>query len=81
MIDPRAFAGLDAFQQQMDAVTAQCRASKPTTLGQTVRTPGERGLNLKAQSAQTGVSLYPTVMPMLSPWADKLKVSLPNPWA
>jgi L-lactate dehydrogenase len=78
MIDPRAVAGLEAFQQQMDAVTAQCRASKPATAGQAVRTPGERGLNLKAQSVHTGVSLYPTIMPMLSPWADKLKVSLPQ---
>ncbi len=77
MIDPRAFAGLAAFQHQMDAVTAQCRASKPATHGQAVRTPGERGLHLKAQSAQTGVRLYPSIMPMLAPWADKLKVSLP----
>jgi L-lactate dehydrogenase len=77
MIDPRAFAGLEAFHHQMDAVTAQCRASKPTILGQAVRTPGERGLNLKAQSTHTGVNLYPNIMPMLSPWADKLKVGMP----
>jgi len=78
MIDPRAFAGLAAFEQQMDAVTAQCRASKPAKPGQTVRTPGERGLHLKARSAHTGVNLYPPIMPMLEPWAHKLHVPMPQ---
>ena len=79
IIDPRAFAGAEAFAHQMDAVTAQCHASKPAPGGQTVRMPGERGLQLKAQSAQNGVALYPNIMPMLTPWAAKLAVPLPQP--
>ena len=81
IIDPRAFAGSAAFNRQMDHVTAQCHASKPAHAGQAVRTPGERGLKLKAQSAHTGVALYPNIMPMLAPWAAKLAVPLPMPCA
>lgn len=79
IIDPRAFAGAQAFARQMDHVTAQCHNAKPARSGQAVRTPGERGLQLKAQSAQTGVALYPNIMPMLEPWAAKLSVPLPQP--
>jgi L-lactate dehydrogenase len=42
-----------------------------------VRTPGERGLKLKADSASQGVALYPNIMPMLLPWAEKLGVQTP----
>jgi LDH2 family malate/lactate/ureidoglycolate dehydrogenase len=79
IIDPRAFAGAAAFNRQMDAVTAQCHASKPARADQPVRLPGERGLQRKAQSTQTGVALYPNIMPLLAPWAAKLAVPLPQP--
>jgi L-lactate dehydrogenase len=79
IIDPSAFAGAAAFNRQMDAVTAQCHASKPARADQPVRLPGERGLQRKAQSAQTGVALYPNIMPLLAPWAAKLAVPLPQP--
>jgi hypothetical protein len=42
-----------------------------------VRTPGERGLKLKAGSASDGVALYPNIMPMLLPWAEKFKITVP----
>jgi hypothetical protein len=44
-----------------------------------VRTPGERGLKLKAGSGREGVALYPNIMPMLLPWAEKLQVAAPSP--
>jgi L-lactate dehydrogenase len=78
IIDPRAFAGTQAFNRQMDQVTAECHASKPARAGQPVRTPGERGLKMKAESALNGVALYPSIMPMLAPWATKLSVPLPQ---
>jgi L-lactate dehydrogenase len=43
-----------------------------------VRTPGERGLKLKAGSASEGVALYPNIMPMLVPWAEKFKIAVPS---
>ena len=79
IIDPRAFAALPAFNTQMDALSAQCHDSRPAQAGGWVRTPGERGLALKAASAAQGVALYPNIMPMLQPWADKLKVLAPQP--
>jgi LDH2 family malate/lactate/ureidoglycolate dehydrogenase len=78
IIDPRAFSGQSAFNTQMDEVSRQCHASRPAKADRWVRTPGERGLKLKAGSASEGVALYPNIMPMLLPWADKLKVAAPQ---
>ena len=69
IIDPRAFAGLDAFTRQTSTVAAQCRGSRPATPGKPVRTPGERGLTLTAAQMETGVALYPTIMATLATWA------------
>lgn len=77
IIDPRAFAGLDAFTRQTGAVTQRCRASRPAQPGTPVRTPGEHGLQLAAQQRERGVTLYPSIMPALEPWAAKLGVALP----
>jgi len=78
IIDPRAFSGIDAFNRQMGAVAHQCHASRPAQPGRTVRTPGERGLGLAQQQRERGVKLYPSVMPALQPWAQKLGVMLPK---
>jgi L-lactate dehydrogenase len=81
IIDPAAFNGLAAFTRQTDKVTELCHASRPSQPGQPVRTPGERGLTLaKAQKAE-GVALYPSILPSLQPWADKLGVATPTPLA
>lgn len=77
IIDPRAFAGLDAFTRQTTAVTDQCRASRPASEGTRVRTPGEKALALSDQQMKEGVALYPAIMPMLAPWAAKLGVEVP----
>lgn len=78
IIDPRSFAGLDAFTRQTGAVTQRCRASRPAKPGTPVRTPGEHGLQLAAQQREQGVALYPSIMPALGPWAAKLGVPLPS---
>ena len=62
----------------MDHVMTRCKSSKPAQQGETVRLPGERGLQHKALSQQQGLQLYPSIMPALSAWAEKLKVSLPQ---
>ena len=79
IIDPRAFGGIDAFNRQMGAVTRQCHASRPAQPGRAVRTPGERGLELAQQQRECGLELYPSVMPALQPWAQKLGVAIPKP--
>jgi LDH2 family malate/lactate/ureidoglycolate dehydrogenase len=77
MIDPRAFAGLDAFNRQTGAVTQKCHASRPAQEGSPVRTPGEKGLALAKKQREAGVALYPSIMPSLEPWAKKLGVAMP----
>ena len=79
IIDPRAFAGLDAFTRQLDTITDRCRASRPAQAGKPVRTPGENGLKLSVEQLQGGVALYPSILPMLAPWAEKYGVAPPEP--
>ena len=78
IIDPRAFAGLDAFTRQTGAVADQCRASRPAVAGQPVRTPGERGMTLAAGQIENGVALYPAIMASLTPWALQFDVPVPQ---
>jgi LDH2 family malate/lactate/ureidoglycolate dehydrogenase len=77
VIDPRAFAGLDAFTRQTGAVAQQCHASRPAREGSPVRIPGEKGLALAKKQRDEGVALYPSIMPSLEPWAKKLGVAMP----
>lgn len=77
VLDPRAFAGLDAFTRQTGTVADACHASRPRTPGEPVRLPGERGLLLAEQQQAEGVALYESILPGLAPWADKLGVALP----
>jgi L-lactate dehydrogenase len=77
VIDPRAFAGLDAFTRQTGEVVRQCHASRPAREGSPVRTPGEKGLALAKKQREEGVALYPSIMLSLEPWAKKLGVAMP----
>jgi len=77
IVDPRAFAGLDAFERQTGHVAEACRSSRPAREGTAVRTPGEKGLALAERQKQAGVALYPSILPTLSSWAVKLGVTEP----
>lgn len=77
IIDPRAFAGLDGFTRQTSAVAQQCHASRLAREGSPVRTPGEKGLALAKKQREAGLTLYPSIMPSLEPWAKKLGVGMP----
>ncbi|MDB5872659.1 MAG: Ldh family oxidoreductase [Ramlibacter sp.] len=81
IIDPAAFAGAGEFTRQTTELVRQCHASRPSKPGTAVRTPGERGVRLAQQQRESGVELYPSIMPMLEPWAGKLGVALPHPIA
>ena len=81
IIDPRAFAGAGEFTRETAELTRQCRASRPAKAGEAVRTPGERGVRLAQRQRADGVELYPSIMPMLEPWAGKLGVAMPRPIA
>ncbi len=77
LIDPQAYAGLDAFTAQTDWIARACRASAPRRPDAPVRLPGERGLARKREQLLSGVSLHPGILPALQPWADRLGVPPP----
>jgi L-lactate dehydrogenase len=79
VLDPAAFGGLEAFKRQMDHVAAAAHASKPRPGTARVRLPGEAGMARLRDQRENGVALYPTIMPALVPWAEKLGVAVPKP--
>lgn len=79
VIDPAAFAGLDAFERQVGEVARQCRASKPIDASRPVRLPGERAYQLVSEQGDAGVLLHASILPALRPWAEKYGVALPQP--
>jgi LDH2 family malate/lactate/ureidoglycolate dehydrogenase len=80
-IDPAAFGGLAAFVRETAWTAAACRASPPVPGVDAVRLPGERGLERKRRALAEGVALYPGIMTALAPWAEKLRVTPPEPLA
>jgi L-lactate dehydrogenase len=77
-LDPRAFGGLDAFKRQMDHMASVTHASQPRPGVEHVRLPGEAGMRRLREQRERGVALYPTIMPKLLPWAEKLGVAPPQ---
>jgi len=81
VIDPGAFGGRDAFVRQLDHLGNMVHASRPREGVAHVRLPGEAGLARLAEQRAHGVALYPTILPALTPWAEKLGVPTPIPQA
>jgi L-lactate dehydrogenase len=79
LLDPEAFGGLAGLTRQVDWVADACRKSRPRPGFSQVRMPGERGLLRRDEQRGQGIELHPSIMPMLAPWAEKLKVTLPAP--
>ncbi len=75
--DPEAFGGLDAFKRQMDFMADAAHNSPPRPGVARVRLPGEAGMQRYRAQQADGVALYPTIMPALAPWAEKLGVAPP----
>ena len=79
IIDPAAFSGAAAFKRQTGAIVEQCHVSRPAQAGKAVRMPGEKGLTKAREQRETGVELYPAILPSLQPWCAKFGVELPAP--
>lgn len=78
LIDPQAFGGLDAFTRETSWFVENSQ-NNPVPPGKPpVRLPGSRGLQLRAEQLEHGVTLYPGIMPALQTWSDKLGVALPT---
>ena len=79
VLDPEAFGGLDAFKRQMDFVVTAAHGTPVRSGSEPVRLPGERGLQRYREQVAKGIALYPSIMPTLAPWAEKLGAALPSP--
>jgi L-lactate dehydrogenase len=62
----------------MDHVVAACHDAKPRAGVARVRLPGEAGMKRLREQREHGIALYPTIMPALVPWAEKLGVAVPG---
>lgn len=78
LIDPEAFAGLDAFNRQTSAIADACRASPPRSGDTDVRLPGAAALQRFRKAQAEGVELRRTIFDALRPWASKLNTEMPR---
>jgi LDH2 family malate/lactate/ureidoglycolate dehydrogenase len=79
VIDPGAFGGLQAFRRETGWLADACRRGEPRPDVTEVRVPGDRALELRTEQLTHGLDLYPTILPDLKPWAEKLGVPDPKP--
>jgi LDH2 family malate/lactate/ureidoglycolate dehydrogenase len=78
VLEPKLFGGGEAFVRQTEHVATACRAVPPRPGFERVRLPGEAGLQRRAEQLAHGIELYPTILPSLRPWAEKLGVPMPG---
>jgi LDH2 family malate/lactate/ureidoglycolate dehydrogenase len=79
MIDPGAFAGRDAFVRQTGGLADIVHATPVASGAPGVRLPGEGALSRRARQLRDGVTIFPTVLPALEPWAARYGVAMPAP--
>lgn len=77
ILDPEAFSGGDAFRRQMNFVAQACLDNPPRPGFDRVRLPGQNGLARRERQLREGVELEASILPALTPWAEKFKVALP----
>lgn len=77
VLDPQAFAGRDAFLEQMDYLTERCHANAPLREGTPVRMPGEQAERNIALACEQGVALSGTTIEQLDKAATRWGVAMP----
>jgi LDH2 family malate/lactate/ureidoglycolate dehydrogenase len=79
LIDPDAFAGIDAFKAETGFLAQACRSSRPRAGVAAVRMPGDSAHSRRRAQLEDGVELYPSIMPDLMAWADRFGIIPPPP--
>jgi LDH2 family malate/lactate/ureidoglycolate dehydrogenase len=77
VINPAFFGGRDEFVALTTHLADACRASPPRPGFERVRLPGESGLRRREEQLAKGVELYPSILPSLETWRQKLGVPAP----
>lgn len=78
VMDPEAFAGKEAFLDEMDYTAEQCRNSRPIREDVPVRLPGEQAARNIARAEREGIFWDRLTWEKLSSCADRLKVRIPS---
>lgn len=78
VIDPEAFAGRDAFTDQIDFFNDACRANAPIRADAPVRVPGDSAARGIASAAVDGIDYDATTWQVLAECAQRLNVPLPD---
>lgn len=79
LIDPECFGGRDAFVREMQHVADLCHSTPVAPGNPPVRLPGERALSRRRRQIQEGIDLTHTIVPALTPWAQRFGVAMPAP--
>jgi L-lactate dehydrogenase len=79
VLDPGAFAGLDAFTRQTGHTARACRATAPRPGKPPVRVPGQKGLALRREAEAKGVPLAQRITEPLAEAGAKHGLALPQP--
>jgi L-lactate dehydrogenase len=78
IINPEFFAGSEAFIEQTDFLSEQCRANRPIDAAKPVRMPGDQAALLQEAALKDGMSYPDVVWQSLAGYADALGVALPK---
>jgi L-lactate dehydrogenase len=76
LIDPDAFAGREAFEDQMSFLAEACRANDPIDPARPVRLPGEQATRLIEHAERDGLEVPEGVAATLRDWAGRLGVAV-----
>ena len=77
VINPDFFAGAEAFVEQTDFLSQQCRGNRPIDPARPVRLPGDQASQLIERAHREGVSYDDAAWQALADWSGKLGVALP----
>ncbi len=77
VLDPALFGGTENFLRETTHLANICRSTPPRPGVESVRLPGEGGLRRRVEQLAQGVELYAGIIPALTPWAERLGVTLP----
>ena len=78
LIDPDAFGGREAFVREMQFLVNLCHETPVAPGNPPVRLPGEAALARRRRQIREGVQLHETILPALTPWAERFGVALPQ---
>jgi len=77
ILDPDRFGGRESFLRETSFLAQLCQETPVPPGKPPVRLPGQAALFRRKEQLASGVSLHPTILPALIPWATTLGVLLP----